>query len=39
MFSALMVGASGSPAPPPKGAVIDIFNIYGWRSRISDIGS
>jgi hypothetical protein len=34
-FSRWMVGALGSPAPPPKGVIIDIFTIDDGRSWIS----
>jgi hypothetical protein len=34
MFLALMVGAPGSLAPPPRGPTIDVFHIDVGRSRI-----
>jgi hypothetical protein len=34
-FLVLMVGAHGSPAPPPRGAAVDVFCVDGGRSRIS----
>jgi hypothetical protein len=30
-----MVGAPGSPTPPPKGSIINIFYVDGGRSQIS----
>jgi hypothetical protein len=39
IFFALMVGAPESPAPPSRGPSVDIFCVYGGRSRISGTAS
>jgi hypothetical protein len=39
MFFALMVGALGSLAPPPRGPAIDVFIVDGGRSWISGSAS
>jgi hypothetical protein len=38
-FFVLMVGAPGSPTPPPKGSVINIFCVDGGHSQISGTAS
>jgi hypothetical protein len=39
MFFALMVDTSGPPAPPPRGAAVDILQLSGSRSQTSDNAS